>query len=409
MQGLIDIGSTIIKVVVRRDDGLIISHDYVHRDYDATIAGQVAEIVRELANRNGHLPLRICSSANSGIRVGLLSLSRRFSGTVAANLILAAGANLVFQQDFNGGPVEGHRESVDLLVVAGGADLPDMPRLESRIHSLNLEHYGYDKILYAGNSFLWPAFAKRYPRAIRVENVIGNSLALHSEDLLSKIRMAYLEDLVDKHGMKTVQQWSTIPIWPTPGVVNLAFQAVSCKECGPGYPDPFIVLDIGGATTDLHYGRELLADTSQGRQDSFRSSNRHVFTDLGVFASKQSASTRLLHHTRLFEFLGAIFGDEVSGVYFSVKESGVPEDILPEACFFLALDAASQGRGMPKLDLNRINSIVVTGGVSKTVSADRLARITDLFTPHMRRSRMPIYIDEEYRFWIYGLERVPTR
>jgi hypothetical protein len=48
--------------------------------------------------------------------------------------------------------------------------------------------------------------------------------------------------------------------------------------------DPFILLDIGGATTDIHYSKDLVEDNIVTENEY----DRLVFKRLGVYKSKQS-------------------------------------------------------------------------------------------------------------------------
>ena len=104
---------------------------------------------------------------------------------------------------------------------------------------------------------------------------------------------------------------------PTPEVVSLGFQRAVLNGASIGVIAPCLLLDIGGATTDLHYTVEIVKDGNGGQH--FRSAGasvaRYVFTDLGIVASRDSLLLQLRSHSRLYEFLGAVLPDDVTETY----------------------------------------------------------------------------------------------
>ena len=127
MDHAIDIGSTIVKIA---EHGR--AQDRLPRDYDAGIEAQVGGAIDAIRGRDPEARFRICSSANGGLRVGILCLTTRFSGRVAANLASAAGANVVFMRSLSNGEAA-PSEAVDALVLVGGTDGPDSEPLERHL------------------------------------------------------------------------------------------------------------------------------------------------------------------------------------------------------------------------------------------------------------------------------------
>ncbi len=409
MRALIDIGSTVLKVALLDRTGSVAGQSYFDRCYEEGIAAQVKRVLAELRRQSSIESVRICSSANGGLRVGVLGLTRTFSGAVAAHLALSAGANVVVSHvigEVNDGPIV----DLDVLIVTGGIDCVETPRLEKRICSLNLTRYHFKSLLYAGNRYMYESFRRHHPEAKAVDNPMGTDLSLLSERLLEILRHAYIDDLVDKNGIRELHEMSEVPIWPTPAVVSLAFATIS--ECGAAcvYPMPFLVIDIGGATTDVHFGLECLAERSALWTTTFRSANRHVFTDLGVFASRKSTELRMRSHEKFFDLLEAIYGDAASSRYAEFAEGEMNKAFLFAACLFLALDALTEehdGR-IPKLELFKLNAVVITGGASQSADMHWLQAVIDMFLADGAKGRIKVLIDENYRLWASGLAQVPT-
>ena len=65
----------------------------------------------------------------------------------------------------------------------------------------------------------------------------------------------YQEDIMGKEDIKSLYALTANQIYPTPYIVNQAMQTIPQHFA---VVDPFILVDIGGATTDIHYSRDLI-------------------------------------------------------------------------------------------------------------------------------------------------------
>ena len=406
MNIVIDIGSTIIKVVMLDGDA-ISSYRFHDRDYSVHISTQVTKLLRECAVRYPDARYRICSSANGGLRIGLICLTERFSGNVARNLVLAAGGNVAFMDFVDS--ANHCSEPVDALVVVGGIDCSDATHLRARLARFDAHRYQYASLIYAGNRYLSHEFLGRHPEAVVLKNPLGDGLSVANDELRDKIRDLYLDDLVDKDGVSSLQPFSDTPIWPTPSIVNLAFDRISKNGSAAQYLSPLIMFDIGGATTDVHFGLEVVAGGHDNRPDSYLSSNRHVFTDLGVFLSRNSALDRLAKHERLYDFFRIVNGPDASRSYADFREGQVADEIPFYACFFLALDSLADGQDAtsPTLSISKISSIIVTGGAAKRLDPSLLSELTTLFLPGGHGGGIPVHLDAGYSIWLDGMNRLP--
>lgn len=400
----VDVGSTVLKFAVLDDTDVLINQVFVDRDYDTEVATQVLGLISDIKTRFSVTNVRICSSANGGLRVGVIAMTKTFSGEVVERLSLAAGANVLFNlvvSDVNDAP------DVDVLVVTGGIDCVTAPRLRAKFHALNFTNIRFRSLFYAGNNYLADDFRRAYPNMIQVANPLGKDLSLANLDLLHELRLAYLKDLVDAKGIQPLNAVSEIPIWPTPGVVNLYFATASLGTSGANYPSPLMIIDIGGATTDLHFGTELLGKPSASTAGFLLSDNRYVFGDLGVSASKTSTQSRLRRHRRFFSLLEALYGDEASRKYADYSENEMEKNFLFAACLFLALDAVyfpdPEGR-IPQLELKKLNAVLITGGASQSANLSWLQTVVDLCVGRGTKNSVKVFLDTDYQFWIHGLK-----
>lgn len=402
----IDIGSSVIKILGPNVDGTDYPvREFHDRDYDISVYEQIMSLLKRYWSSDQNTRFLICSSANGGLRVGLVCLSERFSGRLASRLVLSAGANVVFATTMSEATVDSENSQVDALIVVGGIDCPDVPLMSSKLASFDRNKYKFQTLIYAGNKYLADQFQSTHPDAILVKNPLGEDLTGIHEELLHKIRSLYLDDLVDKEHVTELQQYSEVPIWPTPAVVGLAYEDISKNSSRLRLPNPFMVFDIGGATTDVHFGLELVENNRSSHDYAIRSFNRHVFTELGVKGSRDVALNRLLSNDRVYEFLRVLYGSKASRIYADLRDGEVEKDLLFYSCFFLAMDSLVRGSdpSVPQVSAHKVGAILLTGGVSQVGTAVKFRRITGMFLPEQVEDGIPVFLDKSYEVWAEGM------
>src|SRR6185312_10469211 len=127
----IDIGSTVIKVAQIGNGDRLVAQDFYPRDFKAGIAKQVESLIDHVNVSGNDNEVLICSSANGGLRIGIVCLTKHFSGAALRNEVLSAGANPIFVRSFD--EDGGHPGFVDILLVGGGIDCEDAAPLEERL------------------------------------------------------------------------------------------------------------------------------------------------------------------------------------------------------------------------------------------------------------------------------------
>jgi len=165
----IDIGSTVVKLARLVSGGELLGQVFSPRDFDAGIARQVESIV----NRTGFSDedVLICSSANGGLRVGIVCLTEHFSGATLRNQVLMAGANPVFVcglDDHTGNP-----DYVDILIVGGGIDCAEAAPLEQRLRRFDASKYRFSALAYAGNRYYADLLLELFPQATVIVNPLS--------------------------------------------------------------------------------------------------------------------------------------------------------------------------------------------------------------------------------------------
>ena len=400
----LDIGSTVVKVARLDNAGGLQSQQFFPRDFQAGIARQVRDVLARLGIDAERDRILACSSANGGLRVGIICLSKHFSGAALRNQVLLAGANPEFVHDLD--EASGDKRRVDILLVGGGIDCADAGPTEGRLNAFDPDRYHFGALVYAGNRFLADAFVLRFPGTLVIANPLGETLSSRVGSVFETVRRAYLDDLVFKEGVSELPASLARNIRPTPEVASRGFLRSVLNQSTFTIVGACIALDIGGATTDLHYTVEVVTDDSPVRPASGVSVARFVFTDLGIVASLDTLMMQLRSHAQLYEFLSAARGGDVRDVYAALREGEYQPsaELLSYACLFLALDRFAKGRGpgLPVGQIDMVAQIILTGGAAQTLDEAVVGRIVSLLLVPGTPSPL-VQVDRRYEIWVAGI------
>ena len=162
--------------------------------------------------------------------------------------------------------------------------------------------------------------------------------------------------------------------------------------------DPYLLIDIGGATTDIHYSRDLVRDNlvTESAYD------RMVFKKLGVYKSRESLVYSARNNEYVFELLGHL------GVTENIldERSDTATRVLMQLAIFLVLFKMSRYHSeYIELELERLNSILFTGGISKVLSDEEIETVVRFFYRKILRYHRPpaTVVDRDYAIRTLGL------
>lgn len=390
---LIDIGSTYFKV---SSESSIEQH---FRDFNKRILDDLMHKCGDTVQRYQPKDIHICSSANGGLSALIIGLTQSFSLKYATNIAYNSGINIIDSIVFQ--DIEDYSipsDLVDVVIVVGGIDSNGGvfdERLGSYLGKLN-----YSNVVYVGNARDAEALTSSVDRLIVLPNIIDDRLHIVENHLKDYLTNLYQQDIEGKDDIKHLYEITDNQIYPTPFVVN---KSLPHMHDSFSVTDPFILLDIGGATTDVHYSKDLVSDnivTEQGH-------DRIVFKKLGVYKSRQSLIFTAENNEYAYELLMHLKVTE--NIYNEHSEKATR--VLMQLAIFLVLCKMSSYRpAYVTLKLLAMNSIVFTGGITKVLTTDDIEDVVAFFYRKILNSdHKPVTVlDTNYDIWTIGAREHAT-
>ncbi len=233
------------------------------------------------------------SSAAGGLRMTVHGLVYDMTVRAAREAALGAGANLhqvtagVMQEEDLEDLVD---TNPNLILIAGGTDYGERhTALENakRIRALDLKV----PVIYAGNvqnqSRIQKLFADSPAELYVVDNVYPRLDDLNIEPARKVIHDVFEKHIIHAPGMERVRTMVTGSIIPTPGAV------MECARLLYEIVGDLVVLDVGGATTDIHSVTEGSEEIASIQLSPEPMAQRTVEGDLGVFVNAKNMGKQI--------------------------------------------------------------------------------------------------------------------
>ncbi len=231
-----------------------------------------------------------CSSAAGGLKMAAIGLVEELTVEAAKRTCLGAGAIVmeVFSHHMTKREAKKLKESdIDIILLAGGTDGGNK---ECIIHNANkLKNIDIEvPVIIAGNKDAQDEIDELLEDTdieyYIVENVMPKLKELNVKEAKHVIRKIFIDKIIEAKGIKKAEEKIGEIIMPTPEAVLLAAELLSNGfEDEEGYGELMIV-DIGGATTDVHTMGEGYPKRTEvvlkGLQEPF--AKRTVEGDLGM-------------------------------------------------------------------------------------------------------------------------------
>ncbi len=262
---LIDFGSTYTKVTaVDLDRETVLGTARAFSTVGTDIMEGFLRALGELESSTGlsNPPYKYklaCSSAAGGLRMVAVGLVPDLTAEAAKRAALGAGARVtgVFAHELTGaetGKIE--EQKPDIILLAGGTDGGNREVIMHNARMLAGAKFINAPVVVAGNKSAAEEAASILAGAGKdarvTENVMPELNVLNIDPARETIRHVFLERIVAAKGLQKAEQYIDRVLMPTPAAVLQASELLSKGwEGEPGLGD-IIVVDPGGATTDVH-------------------------------------------------------------------------------------------------------------------------------------------------------------
>ena len=199
-----------------------------------------------------------CSSANGGLKMAAIGLVEELTTEAAKRVCLGAGAKveLVFSHHLTNQEIAKLENSaIDIILLAGGTDGGN-----DEVVIYNAKKLAASKItiplIYAGNKSAIDTVSAILTKAKKeyyiCENVMPKVNKLNVDNAKAKIQEIFITKIIEAKGLKKIEEKIDKIVFPTPtAVLNAASLLAKGYGNEEGLGD-LIVVDIGGATTDIY-------------------------------------------------------------------------------------------------------------------------------------------------------------
>jgi hypothetical protein len=261
-----------------------------------------------------------------------------------------------------------------------------------------LDKLNYSNIVYVGSNDDAPKLKSNIKNLVVLPNIINNKLHIVEENLKEYLTNLYQADIVGKEDIKSLYAITSNQIYSTPYIVNKTLPLIDANY---SVVDPFILIDIGGATTDIHYSKDLV-DENIVTQNEY---DRLVFKKLGVFKSKESLIFTAQNNEFVYELLTHL---KVTENIFEETSSKALRVLMQLAIFLVLVKMSHYKKAYINLKLLSINSIVFTGGITKVLSDEEVKDIISFFYKKIMNSNHnpSVVMDHNYAIWTLGTKNI---
>jgi uncharacterized protein (TIGR01319 family) len=273
------------------------------------------------------------SSAAGGLRMTVHGLVYDMTAKAAREAALGAGAiiHTVTAGRLRRSELNRIKDiKPNIILIAGGLDYGERDTALDNAEKLVELMLGIP-VIYAGNieniDEMREIFRDYNSKLYIVENVYPKVDLLNVEPTRKVIQEVFEEHIIHAPGMTKVRDMITGPIIPTPGAVMEAAKLLK-NEIGD-----LVVIDVGGATTDVHSVTEGSEEILKILLSPEPSAKRTVEGDLGMFVNMPHVVERLgvskLSQELGFDVLPII--DELKPIPINIKEVAFIERLCLEA------------------------------------------------------------------------------
>ncbi|HZM78076.1 MAG TPA: glutamate mutase L [Candidatus Limnocylindrales bacterium] len=268
----VDVGSTFTKAVIVDGGGRLIAG----ADHRTTSDGDVLVGLDNAVKATGVKPdeVLVCSSAGGGLRLAVVGYEMLVTAQAGSRVGLSAGAKVVHVAAGKLGvqEISAVKESrPDVILLVGGADGGDE---ETILHNAKRLSRLRVPVVAAGNASAATEIRQILPRAVVAENVLPTIGKLNPGPARAAIREAFLRHVIGGKHLSKGPRFAGLVQGATPDIVLGGVELL-----GTLVPGDLLVVDVGGATTDVY---SVLKNLEGGEVAGTLRDARTVEGDLGL-------------------------------------------------------------------------------------------------------------------------------
>ncbi|MEI6893880.1 MAG: glutamate mutase L [Colwellia sp.] len=381
---LIDVGSTYFKLSHQTNI------EQYFRDFNKSILDDLTYKCGQEIERFDKKDIYICSSANGGLSTLIIGVTQSFSLKYATNIAFNSGINIIDTVLFQN--IEEYSvpsDLIDVVIIVGGIDSnPD--NFSASLYRY-LDSLTYSNVVFVGSALDATTIQKNISNVVVLPNIIDDRLHIVEDALKEYLTNLYQQDIEGKEDIKDLYKITDNQIFPTPYIVNKTLPFIHTKYA---VVNPFVLLDIGGATTDIHYSKDLV-DENIVTENEY---DRLVFKKLGVYKSKQSLIFAAKNNEFVYELLMHL---KVTENIFEEQSNKATKVLMQLAIFLVLCKISHYKKAYVNLKLLSVNSFVLTGGITKVLTVEEIENIISFFYKKILNSdhHPATVLDANYDIW----------
>ncbi len=292
---LVDFGSTFTKVRVVDRAGNMLATVQHRTTVESDVFDGLDGALGEVALRRPEIEIGAqiaCSSAGGGLRLAVVGLVEDLTGEAARQAALNAGARVVAV--VSGGLADAAAATEllegapDIVLLAGGTDGGDRASLLNSATALAAVRPSAPVVV-AGNAEAQEQAAEALAGAglhvFRAPNVLPEIGVLEPDGVRDVIREVFIEHVIGGKLSGSRARLEELVRMATPDAVLVGVELLTEMLHEQGRPGGVVVVDVGGATTDVHSSAALPPGETGGYRRSLlpqAESARTVEADLGM-------------------------------------------------------------------------------------------------------------------------------
>ncbi|MDT0213307.1 glutamate mutase L [Rothia sp. ARF10] len=282
----VDVGSTFTKaVLVDVTSGALVGAASSPTTVATDVMDGVDAVCRELDSHGPVAETLVCSSAGGGLRIAVVGYEREVTAEAGHRVALSAGGRVVH---VSAGPLSGEgvrslrAATPDLVLLVGGTDGGNADVLRhnaSRLANARLKA----PVVVAGNAEVADEVAAELDRTGRrfvvTDNVLPRIGVIAPDAARGAIREAFLEHVIGGKGLSRGRGFTELVRAATPDAVLRGVELLADVR-----GEDVVVVDIGGATTDVYSVLRPQGEDAEIERDVAGSMwhERTVEADLGM-------------------------------------------------------------------------------------------------------------------------------